>query len=113
MQTTIIPIPKYMKVCIMDEGNYRHIALITVSFKVFEYIVFYRIQCFFSFRDNQHGFKFSNSTEVCVFSFKNKTIKYQRSTFYFCSFVYANGIALKWMFAEITLQLFRKNKAVS
>jgi len=78
MHTIIAPILKDKKGSITDADNYRPIALTSVSSKIFEYIMLFRLQCFLSTNDNQFGFKPKHSTDMCVFALK-QTIDYYMS----------------------------------
>lgn len=84
MQTTIVPITKEKKFCILDEDSNKHKSLTNISSKMLEYIIFYCFQCFLSSIDNQFGFKSNDATEARVLVLK-KAVTYQRNTFYFCS----------------------------
>lgn len=78
METVLIPIVKDKKGIITDGDNYRPIAITCVTSKVVELILLDKFMDKLYTTDNQFGFKFGLSTELCIFSLK-QTIEYYRS----------------------------------
>ena len=61
-----------------DNNNYRPIALSSISSKVFEYVILFRLEDYLWTNDNQFEFKPSHSTDLCVYALA-KFIAYFKS----------------------------------
>ena len=70
MKTCILPILKIKSKSVNDKLNYRPIALSNILLKVFENILFDRLEDYLYTTSNQFGFKKNVGTEMCVFALK-------------------------------------------
>ena len=78
MKTIIVPLVKNKTGDISDVNNYRPIALVTVTSKIFENILLDLLHPYLYTCDNQFGFKKRHSTDHCIFVLKN-AVDYYRS----------------------------------
>ena len=78
MNVLIVPLLKGKLKDPTDSSNYRPIAIATAASKLFEAIIFERMEKFLHTSDHQFGFKPKHSTEMCVFALK-EIIHYYRS----------------------------------
>jgi hypothetical protein len=70
MKTIIIPLVKDKTGDISEVNNYRPIALVTATSKVFECILLDKLQQYLESSDNQFGFKKKHSTDQCIYVLK-------------------------------------------
>ena len=70
MKTCILPILKSKSKSVNDKLNYRPIALSNILSKVFENILYNRLEDYLYTTSNQFGFKKNVGTEMCVFALK-------------------------------------------
>ena len=66
IKSIIVPLVKNKCDSLSDKNNYRPIALSSISSKVFEHVILFRLEDYLWTNDNQFGFKPSHSTDVCV-----------------------------------------------
>ena len=78
MKTIIILLVKNKSGDTSDVNNYRPIALVTVTFKIFEIILLEPIESYLDTTENQVGFKESHSADHCIYMLKH-FIQYYRS----------------------------------
>ena len=70
-KSVTVPIVKSKMKSISDKSNYRPVTLATIISKLFEKIIFTRIEMFLVTADNnQCGFKPSYGPDMCIFAFK-------------------------------------------
>ena len=67
MRTAMVPIIKNKTGGTSDKNNYRPIALVTASSKLFEICI---LEVLETYNDDQFGFKFKHSTDMCIFTVK-------------------------------------------
>jgi exonuclease III len=70
LNVVLVPIVKSKTGDVTDQGNYRPIALATVTSKVMERVLLSRASPYLDTSDNQFGFKSGLSTDMCLFAFK-------------------------------------------
>ena len=75
LKTAIVPIIKNKTGDTSDKHNYRPIALLTATFKLFEICLLKILQMYFITHDHQFGFKTKHSADMCIFTVKS-IIKY-------------------------------------
>ena len=75
----LIPLIKNKLKDASDPGNYRPIAITTISSKIFESLLFTRLKPFLETSDNQFGFKPNHSTDACIYLLK-ELINYYASS---------------------------------
>ena len=78
MNVLVVPLLKSKLKDPSDSSNYRPIAIATSASKIFENLMFNRINKFLHTSDNQFGFKPKHSTELCIFALK-EIINYYRN----------------------------------
>ena len=86
LSVVIVPLIKNKSNSVCSKSNYRPIALANILSKVFESVLFYKIDRFILTNDNQFGFKRNHSTDLCIYTLKELILKYNRlnSTVYCC-----------------------------
>jgi len=77
-RTIIVPLIKHKTGNTNDKNNYRPIALVTASSKIFELVLLEYIENYIDTTDNQFGFKRKHGTDLCIYSLKN-VIAFYRS----------------------------------
>ena len=75
MKTAIVPIIKNKTGDTSDKNNYRPIALVTATSKLFEICLLEILQMYLITHDHQFGFKTKHSADMCIFTVKS-IIKY-------------------------------------
>ena len=70
IKSVTVPIVKSKMKSISDKSNYRPVTLATIISKLFEKIIFTRIEMFLLTADNQYGFKPGYGPDMCIFAFK-------------------------------------------
>ena len=70
MDSVIVPVIKDKKALLTDKNNYRPVAITSVFSKILESIVLDMYQYLLVTSDNQFGFKFEHSTDLCIFGLK-------------------------------------------
>ena len=70
IQSVIVPIVKSKTGSVTDKSNYRPIAISTVMSKIFESLLYLRMEPFLNTCPNQFGFKKNLGTELCNFTLK-------------------------------------------
>ena len=75
MKTAIVPIIKNKTGDTSDKDNYRPIALVTATSKLFEICLLEILQLYLITHDHQFGFKTKHSADMCIFTVKS-IIKY-------------------------------------
>ena len=75
MKTAIIPMIKNKTEDTSDKNNYKPIALVTATFKLFEIGILDILQMYLITHDHQFGFKTKHSADMCIFTIKS-IIKY-------------------------------------
>ena len=75
MKTAIVPIIKNKTGDTSDKNNYRPIALVTATSKLFESCLLEILQMYLITHDHQFGFKTKHSADICIFTVKS-IIKY-------------------------------------
>ena len=65
--TVLVPIVKDRTGDISDKGNYRHIALASVIYKVFEMALPVKLEKHLYSSHYQFGFKLKHSTDLCIY----------------------------------------------
>ena len=86
MKTSLVPIIKSKTVDSSDKNNYRPIALVTTSSKLFEICILEILEMYLVTHDQQFGFKSKQATDMCIFTVKS-IIKYfteQNTPVYAC-----------------------------
>ena len=68
IKSIIVPFVKNKCSNLADKNNYRLITLSSISSKVFEHVILFRLEDYLWTNDNQFGFKPSHSTDVCVYA---------------------------------------------
>ena len=79
IETTIVPIIKNKCGNLADINNYRPIVIATIVSKLFESVILYECEDFLYTCDNQFGFKFKHSTELCIYTLKESIDYYKHS----------------------------------
>ena len=72
----LVPIIKNKSESICKSNNYRPIALVSILSKIFERILFNRLEPFLSTSSNQFGFKKKHGTDMCIYTFKETIMNY-------------------------------------
>lgn len=82
----LVPVVKNKGCSIREKSNYRPIALANILSKVFEYIIYERLECYLHTCQNQFGFKKHHGTDMCIYSLKECVLKYNslNSNVYSC-----------------------------
>ena len=75
MKTAIVPIIINKTGDTSDKNNYRPIALVTATSKLFEICLLEILQMYLITHDHQFGFKTKHSADMCIFTVKS-IIKY-------------------------------------
>ena len=75
----LIPLIKNKLKDAADPGNYRPIAITTISSKLFESVILQRLSPYLYTTDNQFGFKANHSTDTCIYILK-ELINYYTSS---------------------------------
>ena len=70
MKTIIVPINKSKTGSSNDKNNYRSIALVTASSKIFELCLLEIIELYLDTHDNQFVFIKQHSTDMCILTLK-------------------------------------------
>ena len=70
IETTIVPIVKNKSGNLSGSNNYRPIALATIVSKILESVLLMKCSDYLNSCDNQFGFKFSHSTDLCIYTLK-------------------------------------------
>ena len=78
MKTVLLPIVKSKSGDMSDVNNYRPIALVTASSKIFEIYMLDQLDVYLSTASNQFGFKRNHSTDMCIFAIKNVVDYYRK-----------------------------------
>ena len=68
INSVIIPIIKNKFGDFTDKNNYRPIVLSSIISKVFEHIIIIRLEEYLWTNNNQFGFKFGHSTDLCIYA---------------------------------------------
>ena len=68
IKSIIVPLVKNKCGNWADKNNCRPIALSSISSKVLEHVILYRLEDYLWTNDNQFGFKPSPSTDLCVYA---------------------------------------------
>ena len=68
IKSIIVPLVKKKCGNLADKNNHRPIALSSISSKVFEHVIPFRLEDYLWTNDNQFGFKPSHSTDLCVYA---------------------------------------------
>ena len=84
--TVLVPIVNDKTRDISDKGNYRHIALASVIFKVLEMALLVKLEKYLYSSDYQFGFKIKHSTDLSIYSLNEVIAFYkpQSSSVYVC-----------------------------
>ena len=73
----LTPVIKDKTCKINSKDNYRPIALASVLSKIFEGIMYTRLEMYILTHDNQFGFKRKHGTDMCIYSLKEIVLKYR------------------------------------
>ena len=71
MKTAIVPIIKNKTGDTSDKNNYRPIALVTATSKIFELCLSMILENYLFTHDQQFGFKSKHSTDFCIYTVKS------------------------------------------
>jgi hypothetical protein len=82
----LIPVIKDKTGKINSKDNYRHIALASILSKIFEHVLYDRLELYLLTNDNQYGFKRKHGTDMCIYALKEIIQKYRNlnSTMFLC-----------------------------
>ncbi len=73
---------------INSKDNYRPITLTCILSKIFEYVLYDRLELYLLTNDNQYGFKCKHGTDMCIYAVKEIIQKYEAQTLlYFLVFL--------------------------
>ena len=70
IKSVIVPIIKSKTKSSNNKSNYRPVTIATVISKVFERVLFIRMEPYLYSSDNQFGFKRGHGTDMCIFTLK-------------------------------------------
>ena len=91
IETTIVPIIKNKSGNLSDSNNYRPIGLTTIVSKILESGLLMKCSDYLNSCDNQFGFKFSHSTDLCTNTLKEYIEYYKnRETTVYVTFLDAS-----------------------
>ena len=106
IKSIITPLVKNKCGNLADKNNYRPIALSSISSKVFEHVILFRLEDYLWTNDNQFRFKPSHSTDLCVFVL-TEFIEYFKSR---STSIYVGFLGASKAFDKIShWTLFKKN----
>ena len=79
IKSVLVPVVKNKTRSITDKSNYRPIAISTVLSKVFEFVLFGKMEPYLLISDNQFGYQKGLGTEICIFTLMETIRHYQMS----------------------------------
>ena len=79
IKSVLVPVVKNKTRSITDKSNYRPIAISTVLSKVFEFVLFGKMEPYLLISDNQFGYQKDLGTEICIFTLMETIRHYQMS----------------------------------
>ena len=68
IDSVVVPLVKNKNGDLSDKNNYRPIALSSTISKVFENVIFHKLEEYLWTTDNQYDFKSGHSTDLCVYA---------------------------------------------
>ncbi len=82
----LTPVIKNKTGKITSKDNYRRIVLASVISKVFENVLFTRLEYYVLTKAKQFGFKSKHGTDMCIYALKEMVLKYRslNSTMFLC-----------------------------
>ena len=90
IKSVIDPIIKSKIKSSNDKSIYRPVTIATVISKVFERVLFIRMEPYLYSSDNQFGFKRGHGTDMCIFTLK-QVLQYYRPFSFECSMCTENS----------------------
>jgi hypothetical protein len=79
MKSIIVPIVKNKTRSITNSSSYRPIALSTIMSKLFEFVLYAKLEPYLNICDNQFGYQTGYGTELCVFTLMETIRYYQKA----------------------------------
>ena len=95
IKSVLVPVVKNKTRSITDKSNYRPTAISTVLSKVFEFVLFGKMEPYLLISDNQFGYQKGLGNQICIFTLMETIRHYQMSGSYvFICYLDATAIPL-------------------